>query len=377
MKLVITGGGSGGHTLPLVAVLSVLKHHTANQNHGLEVYWLGSKKGPELKLSQEQNIPFHHVPAGKLRRYFDWRNFTDIFKTFAGTIKAWWILGKLKPNVVFSKGGFVSFPTVFAAWLRNIPVVAHESDVVPGLTTKLCFPFVKKQCLGFAASKSYFSQNHNKLVYTGVPLRDAILRGNSESGLQFLGLTTKTKPVLLVMGGSLGAAAINQVILTILPQLLKEFTVVHSTGAQKNVITTHRNGYFSYETLADSLADLYQLADLIVSRAGASTVCEILTLKKPAIFIPLTRKQSRGDQIVNCELIKNLPSLSILDQDTLTPELLLDTIKSMCQSTKNSYDTQGWSTFSCKDSSESIAQILLTYLQPHPLTTAKINGKRT
>lgn len=312
-----------------------------------------------------------------MRRYFDWKNFTDIFKTLVGTIKAWWILGRLKPNVVFSKGGFVSFPTVFAAWLRKIPVVAHESDVVPGLTTKLCFPFVKKQCLGFAASKKYFSKDQHKLIYTGVPLREAILKGNSENGLQFLGLTKKTKPVLLIMGGSLGATAINQLIITILPQLLKEFIVVHSTGAQKNILTTHHDSYFSYETLTDSLADLYQLADLVISRAGASTVCEILTLKKPAIFIPLTRKQSRGDQIVNCELIKELPSLSILDQDMLTPEVLLHTIQSMCQSIKNSYDTQGWSSFSCKDSSESIAQILLTYLQPHPLTSAKINGKRT
>lgn len=265
---------------------------------------------------------------------------------------------------MLSKGGFVSFPTVFAAWLRKIPVIAHESDARPGLTTKLCFPFVSKQCLGFAASKKYFAQNQHKLVYTGVPLRASILRGNSEKGLQFLGLTQKVKPVLLVMGGSLGATAINQAILTILPQLLKDFVVVHSTGAQKNMIITHPANYFSYETLTDSLPDLYQLADLIISRAGASTVCEILTLKKPAIFIPLTRKQSRGDQIDNCELIKPLPSLAILDQDTLTPELLLNTIQSMCQSIKNGYDTQGWSSFSCKDSSEAIAQIVLEHLQP-------------
>lgn len=265
---------------------------------------------------------------------------------------------------MLSKGGFVSFPTVFAAWLRKIPVIAHESDLKPGLTTKLCFPFVSKQCLGFAASKKYFSRNQQKLVYTGVPLREAILKGNSEKGLQFLGLTKKTKPVLLVMGGSLGATAINQAILTALPQLLKDFIVVHSTGPQKNTLLTHPANYYSYEMLTESLPDLYQLADLIISRAGASTVCEILTLKKPAIFIPLTRKQSRGDQIDNCELIKTLPSLAILDQDTLTSELLLNTIQSMCQSTKNGYDTRGWSSFSCKDSSQTIAQIVLDHLRP-------------
>ncbi len=276
--------------------------------------------------------------------------------------KAWWFLGKIKPDVIFSKGGFGSFPTVFAGWIRGITVIAHESDAVPGLTTRLCFPFVTKQCLGFAASKKHFHQSLEKLLYTGVPLRSAILNGDSEKGLNFLGLTQKTKPILLVMGGSLGANAINQMIATILPSLLTQYTVVHSTGPQKSLISNHPAGYFPYETLNASLADLYKTADLIISRAGASTVCEVLTLEKPTIFIPLPRSQSRGDQIVNCALIKDLPSLMVLDQDKLTPALLLSQINTMCQSIKNGYDTHGWSAFSCKHSSEIIATLLLSYL---------------
>lgn len=299
-----------------------------------------------------------------MRRYFDWRNFTDIFKTIVGVVKAWYFLGKIKPNVIFSKGGFGSFPTVLAGWMRGITVIAHESDAVPGLTTKLCFPFVTKQCLGFAASKNHFHKSPEKLVYTGVPLRSAILQGDSEKGLNFLGLTQKTKPLLLIMGGSLGANAINQMVATILPTLTTQYTVVHSTGPQKNLVHNHPQDYFPYETINTSLADLYQIADLIISRAGASTVCEVLTLEKPAIFIPLPRSQSRGDQIVNCTLIKDLPSLMVLDQDTLTPELLLQNINTMCLSIKNGYDTKGWSAFSCKQSSQTIAELLMSYLHP-------------
>lgn len=279
-------------------------------------------------------------------------------------IKAWFVLGNIKPQAIFSKGGFSSFPTVFAGWLRGIPIIAHESDAIPGLTTKLCFPFVTKQCLGFETSKHYFHKHLSKLIFTGVPLRASILQGNPEEGLHFLGLAEKKRTIILIMGGSLGANAINQMIATILPQLLENYTVIHSTGPQKNLITQHLPNYYPFESLGAELGDIYQCADLIISRAGASSICEILTIKKPAIFIPLTRKQSRGDQIVNCELIKNLPSLKILDQDQLTPEQLLAQINTMCQSLKSGYDTRGWASFSCAHSSEAIANILLNYLTP-------------
>lgn len=281
-----------------------------------------------------------------------------------GVIKAWWFLGKIKPQVIFSKGGFGSFPTVLAGWMRGITIIAHESDAVPGLTTRLCFPFVTKQCLGFADSKKHFHKSAEKLIYTGVPLRSVILNGDSEKGLNFLGIIKKTKPLLLIMGGSLGANAINQMIATILPELLSKYTVVHSTGPQKGLVPNHPGDYFPYETLNACLADLYQAADLVISRAGASTVCEVLSLEKPAIFIPLPRSQSRGDQIVNCALIKDLPSIMVLDQDQLTAKRLLSKINTMCQSIKNGYDTHGWSAFSCKHSSETIATLLLSYLQP-------------
>lgn len=276
----------------------------------------------EYQASQKNDVPFHNIPAGKLRRYFDWRNFTDVFKTLFGLIKAYILLGKLQPEIIFSKGGFVSFPIVFAGYLRKIPVIAHESDVIPGLTTKLCIPFVTKQCLGFDLSKKYLQKWSKKLITTGIPLRDRILHGDKKKGFDYLHLPFSERKVLLVLGGSLGSQKINQAINKALPQLMKNFTVVHMTGTGKEADSKDEN-YLPYSFFKDELGDVYQVADIIISRAGATTLAELLSLNKRSLLIPLGKDQSRGDQIINADSVKHLPNIRVLPESDLTTENLV------------------------------------------------------
>lgn len=269
-------------------------------------------------------------------------------------------LRQLKPDLIFSKGGFVSFPVVIAGKILSIPIIAHESDIIPGLTTKLCFRFVTKQCIGFASGRQYFDQPE-KVIHTGTPLRPSIFMGNAENGLIRLGLNKKTKPILLCMGGSLGAAAVNQLLTNLLPKLLPLYTVIHSTGTGKNTHTEHPEGYHPFESIGtDELADFYQCADIIISRAGATTVCEITSLKKAAILIPLPRSQSRGDQIINAKEVSILPGITMIEEEQLTAQHLMEAINATAQMSKTDYTTKAWQHYDCRDSSMTVANLLLT-----------------
>lgn len=282
----------------------------------------------EQQVSLKNGVPFYNIASGKWRRYFDFRNFTDPFKTIVGIGQAWQLLRKLRPDIIFSKGGFVSFPIVIAGWLRKIPIIAHESDIIPGLTTRLCLPFVTKQCLGFAESKTYFKNHQKKLVVTGIPLRSIILQGDPVRGLQFLGITKKEKPILLILGGSLGAQKINTTITQTLSELTKSYTVIHMTGIGKENIDKQKD-YLPYPSFKEELADIYQCADIIVSMAGATTIAEILTIKKPVVLIPLGKDQSRGDQIINAKTFSYLPQIRVLPEEQLSPATLLSAIQEL------------------------------------------------
>ncbi len=282
----------------------------------------------EFQASQRNAVAFHNIPAGKLRRYIDWRNITDIFKTLFGIIKAFFVLGKLKPDLVFSKGGFVSFPVVVAAYLRKVPVIAHESDVIPGLTTKLCLPFVTKQCLGFETSKKYLTKWSQKLIYTGIPLRDNILHGSRQKGRSYLHISDNSRQILLVLGGSLGSKRINEAISAALPQLITSYTVVHMTGQGKET-DHHADHYLSYSFFKDELSDVYQAADIIISRAGATTLAELLSLNKRVILIPLGKDQSRGDQIINAQTVEHLPNIRVIAEDKLNTQSLLHELQDL------------------------------------------------
>ncbi len=320
-KIIMTGGGTAGHVTPNIALLPQLKER------GFEVSYIGSYEGIEKTLVQEAGVTYHGISSGKLRRYFDWKNFTDPFRVLKGYNQAKALLKKEKPNVVFSKGGFVSVPVVMAAKKLGIPAVIHESDLTPGLANKLAIPNATKVCCNFPETMKYLPEG--KSILTGSPIRQELLHGSAQKGMEECGLTNG-KPVLLIIGGSIGSVAINDAIRAILPELLLSFQVLHICG-EGNLSKEHENlnGYCQYEYVREELADYFALADIVVSRAGANTICELLALKKPSILIPLPAASSRGDQILNATSFEKQGFAMKVDQETLTNKVLLTAIKNL------------------------------------------------
>lgn len=314
-KIVLTGGGTAGHVTPCIALLPALKEE------GYDIHYIGSYNGIEQKLIEEYNIPYYGISSGKLRRYFDIKNFTDPFKVLKGYFESKKLLKKINPNIIFSKGGFVTVPVVQAARKLKIPVIIHESDITPGLANKLAIPAAKKVCHTFPETASYLPSE--KAVLTGTPIRKELFSGNKIKGLEFCGFTAN-KPVIMVIGGSTGSRRINEVIRGMLPTLLKSFQVVHLCGKNnldKNL--ANLEGYAQFEYIKKELSDLYAAADLVISRAGANTICELLALKKPHILIPLPTGSSRGDQILNAESFEHQGySYVIRDEDLSIASLM-------------------------------------------------------
>lgn len=292
-KIILTGGGTSGHVTPNIALLPELK------KAGYSISYIGSRQGIEKQLLEKEGIDYHSISTGKLRRYFDMKNFTDVFRVVDGFRQAVALLGRLKPDLVFSKGGFVSCPVVWAAWLRKIPVVIHESDMTPGLTNRLSIPFAKKVCYTFPESEEHLPAN--KGIRTGMPVREELLRGVASEGRRLCGFTGG-KPVILIIGGSLGSEKINNAIRGISDSLLKDFQICHLCG-KGNV--KHEfdgiSGYKQFEYINEEQPHIYAMADMVVSRAGATVLFELLALKKPNILIPLSKAASRGDQILNAQ----------------------------------------------------------------------------
>lgn len=322
-RILLTGGGTAGHVTPNIALLPRL------QELGYEISYMGSYDGIEKKLIEELQIPYYGISSGKLRRYFDPKNFTDPFKVIKGYGEACRIMKKLSPNVLFSKGGFVSVPVVLAAKRYHVPTIIHESDMTPGLANKLCIPSAKKVCCNFPETIQYLPRD--KAVLTGSPIRQELLRGERLHALRFTGLSAN-KPVILVMGGSMGAAAVNEAVRRILPTLLKEFQVVHLCGAGKlDPSLGHLAGYVQYEYIKNELKDLFALADIVISRAGANAICELLALKKPSLLIPLSAAASRGDQILNARSFEKQGFSIVLEEEEITNEALLQAVHTLYQ----------------------------------------------
>lgn len=317
-KIVLTGGGTAGHVTPNIALMPELK------KRGYEISYIGSYAGMEKGMIMATQTPYYGIATGKLRRYFDLKNFTDPFRIIKGYFEARSHLKKLRPDVVFSKGGFVSVPVVRAAHALKIPVIIHESDMTPGLANKLCIPVASKVCCNFPETLKYLPSD--KSVLSGSPIRSELFEGNRERGLAFCGFTDD-KPVILVMGGSLGAIAVNEAVRAVLPELLKTFQVIHLCGKGKtDESLSHTVGYVQYEFIKDELRDLLATSDLIISRAGANAICEILALRKPNILIPLPAAASRGDQILNAESFQKQGFSLLLPEETITNEKFLETI---------------------------------------------------
>ena len=317
-KIILTGGGTAGHVTPNLALLPSLKEL------GYEIHYIGTYNGIERKLVEGAGIPYDGISSGKLRRYFDLKNFSDPFRVIKGYMEARSLMKKYKPDVVFSKGGFVAVPVVLAAKHYKIPTIIHESDMTPGLANKICIPSAAKVCCNFPETLQYLPKE--KAVLTGSPIRRELLEGDRLTGLQHAGLSAD-KPVILVIGGSLGAVAVNNAVRSLLPRLLPHFQIIHICGkGHLDESLIGQEGYVQYEYVDAPLRHLFAAADLMVSRAGANSICEILALRKPNVLIPLSAAASRGDQILNARSFEKQGFSTVLEEETVTDDTLFDAI---------------------------------------------------
>lgn len=313
-KIFFTGGGTAGHVTPNVALIEAMK------GLSVECQYVGSHKGIEKQLTAGLEIPFHGIHSGKLRRYFSWQNFIDPIFILMGILQSILLCLRERPNVVFSKGGFVAVPVAFAAWLCRIPVISHESDITPGLANKLCLPFSQKLCVNFAETFDYLSARaKQRTIVTGSPLRAGLRHTDPKRGADYLGLHSEL-PVLLVVGGSLGARAINNVIWENIAWLVTQFQVVHLVGAGNLNLEIKAEGYHQMAFLDQEYGDVLARADYVVSRAGANSIYELLEFRKPHLLIPLTAAASRGDQLVNARIMAGRGLSLVLAEENLSPE---------------------------------------------------------
>lgn len=311
-RIVLTGGGTAGHVSPNQALIPLLIEE------GWEIHYVGTKAGIERTLIEPmQGVTYHAVSSGKLRRYFDWKNFTDPFRVIAGMFQSFSIIRRLKPSIVFSKGGFVSVPVVVGAAMCGVPVVMHESDITPGLANKLCKPFAKSVCTTFPECAKLLGA---KGVLTGTPLRAQIFSGERSKGLSLAGFDG-TKPVLMMIGGSLGAQTVNAVLRESLPALTEKYDVLHVCG--KGNMDASLEGMASYrqfEYLSEELPDAFACADIVLSRAGSNSLSELMALKKPALLIPY--HSGRGDQVLNANSLKARGLAHVMIQSDMNAQSL-------------------------------------------------------
>lgn len=317
-KIVLTGGGSAGHVTPNIALLPSLKEA------GYEIAYMGSYDGIEKRLIGDFDLPYVGISTGKFRRYLDFKNLTDPFRVIKGFSEARKFLKEYRPDVVFSKGGFVAVPVVRAAASLGIPCIIHESDMTPGLANKICVPVARKVCCNFPETLKLLPED--KAMLTGSPIRAELAQGNKVAGLDLCGFNANT-PVIMVIGGSLGAANVNKAVRAALPSLLGDFQVVHLCGKDKiDNLLLNTPGYKQFEYIKAELKDLFAIADVVISRAGANAICELLALKKPNILIPLPASSSRGDQLLNAKSFEAQGFSIVINEEDLTTELLVDKV---------------------------------------------------
>ena len=356
MKILLTGGGTGGHLIPLLAVVSELKKlsnvcnkapqpyrtmEPANEMVKLEFLLVTPASGFNQNIS-DAGIKIKTIKAGKLRRYFSLENITDIFKIPIGIIQSLYHIYKFKPDVVFSKGGFASVPPVIVAWVLRVPIVTHESDIVPGLANRIIARFSSKVLISFSATEKYF--NKSKVILTGNPIRSDIIKGSRENALEFFKLSLDL-PTILIFGGSQGAQRINEMILEILPELVKKCQVIHQCGiknyeeikndikdlnfpkANKRLFAFGKfaERYKLYPYLNKEMKDAYAVAEIVISRAGANSLAEIVALGKPNILIPLSTS-ANNHQPENAKFFAEKEASLIINETVDNPQDLLEAI---------------------------------------------------
>lgn len=347
-RIILTGGGTAGHVTPNIALIPFLKEL------GYDIQYIGSHNGIEKELIEPFGIPYHAISTGKLRRYLSVQNLTDPFRVLKGISEARKLIRDLEPDVIFSKGGFVSVPIVLAGKKNKVPVIIHESDMTPGLANKISIPSATKVCCNFPETLEHLPAD--KAVLTGSPIRQEILTGDKEAALKLCGFTTD-KPVILVIGGSLGAVAVNKAVREALPQLLESFQIVHLCGKGKvDESFEGTTGYKQFEYLKDELRDVFAMTDIVISRAGANAICELLALHKPNILIPLSANASRGDQILNARSFERQGFSIVLEEEAVTKETLLNAVQNL-YANRESY-TSAMSKSGQQDSIQTILNLI-------------------
>ncbi len=320
-RIILTGGGTAGHVTPNIALIPRLREL------GYDIQYVGSYTGIEKELIEPFGIPYHGISSGKLRRYFSLQNFTDPFRVLKGFREARKLIKELKPDVIFSKGGFVSVPVVLAGKKGKVPVIIHESDMTPGLANKIAIPSASKVCCNFPETLECLPEG--KAVLTGSPIRQELLSGNKIAAMDMCGFTAD-KPVILVIGGSLGSVIVNNAVREALPDLLNNFQVIHLCGKGKTDESLNgMKGYCQFEYIKNELRDIFALADIVISRAGANAICELLALRKPNLLIPLSAKASRGDQILNARSFERQGFSLVIEEENLSRESLLQAVQNL------------------------------------------------
>jgi UDP-N-acetylglucosamine--N-acetylmuramyl-(pentapeptide) pyrophosphoryl-undecaprenol N-acetylglucosamine transferase len=343
-----TGGGSAGHVTVNLALIPCFLEE------GWSVEYMGSENGMEKQLiSSIANVRYHGIATGKLRRYFDWKNIKDPFKVVRGVLQAYRLIRKQKPNVLFSKGGFVSVPVVLGAWLNKVPIIIHESDVTPGLANRISIPFATGVCTTFPDTEKHLPKG--KTHYVGPIVREELKHGIAERGRAFCQFTDQM-PVLLIMGGSLGAKQINQTVRAALEHLTGYFQIVHLCGKGQIDASFQSPLYRQYEYIQKELPDVLAMSDIAVSRAGANSIFEFLFLRKPMLLIPLTKEQSRGDQLVNARSFKEAGFCEVLFEEQLNAESLETNINRIYEN-RHTY-IQNMNQFEHRDALPSVFELL-------------------
>ncbi len=329
-KIILTGGGTAGHVTPNIALLPRLRELN------YDIHYIGSYDGIEKRLIEEYNIPYYGISSGKLRRYFDIKNFSDPFKVMKGYTQAVRLIKKLQPDIIFSKGGFVSVPVVLAAKHCKVPAIIHESDLTPGLANKLAIPAATKVCCNFPETLKYLPPE--KAVLTGSPIRAELMKGDRLRALRLCNFTTDKK-VILVVGGSTGSQFINTAVRELLPELCKTYQIIHLCGkGNLDPSLNDRPGYAQFEYAKKELSDFFALADLVISRAGANAICEILALRLPNILIPLSTNASRGDQILNAHSFEQQGFSYVIEEESLTGLTLKNAIEQVFENRQRYLD---------------------------------------
>ncbi len=359
-KICFTGGGTAGHVFPGISVIEAL---CSKYNYKKEDFiWIGSTSGMEKKLIDEAGIQFKGILSGKLRRYFSFKNFVDIFKITLGIVQAFCILLKVHPQIIFSKGGYVSVPPVLAGKLLGIPVITHESDYTPGLATRINANFSKKILLSVEETRKYLPKFRDKCVVVGNPVRSQFYNGDAGRGLAFLGFDNR-KPLIFVVGGSQGSGEINQLIWDIRKELAEKYYIAHQVGAQSTIGKPDVPGYVQIPFIKEEIADVIAAASLVVTRAGAGSLWELSAEGRAALLIPLRGSGTRGDQVKNALYFKEQNAAAVLMDDTIKSQDLLAEIESIVGTERGRELGVKMAQMAKKDSAASIAYQIVTLIK--------------